>query len=183
MRPVQHHGGPAVRTHYQPGIFVLLIHLGRAAPVLPHPLDDVPNLLGDQGRVGPLEHQALLFGMFHMALILLKPLSRGNVRFIYAEPNKTNERTRFSWLLSVRLYSNNCSSYCGPFPDSKSGQKAAFSYQTLQLPTGKNTMLSVFLASVISGVSFALLSAILKSIMKPIFNIFPALSAGLYLAL
>ena len=115
--------------------------------------------------------------------VLLKLLSRGNVRFIYAEPNKTNERTRFSWLLPVRLYSNNCSSYCGPFPDNKSGQKAAFSYQTLQLPTGKNTMLSVFLASVISGVSFALLSAILKSIMKPIFNIFPALSAGLYLAL
>ena len=71
MRPVQHHGGPAVRTHHQPGIFVLLIHLGRAAPVLAHPLDDVPNLLGDQGRVGPLEHQALLFGMFHMALILV----------------------------------------------------------------------------------------------------------------
>ena len=31
MRSMQHHGGPTVRAHHQPGVFVLLLHLGGAA--------------------------------------------------------------------------------------------------------------------------------------------------------
>ena len=71
MRPMQHHGGPAVGAHHQPGVFVLLIHLGGASFVLPYSLNDVPNLLRDQGRVGSLKHQAFLFWMLYMPLVLV----------------------------------------------------------------------------------------------------------------
>lgn len=50
-------------------------------------------------------------------------------------------------------------------------------------PSGKNTMLSVFLASVMSGVCFTLLLAMLKSMIYPTFHIFPSFWTGKYLVL
>ena len=71
MRSMQHHGGPTVRAHHQPGVFVLLLHLGGAALVLAHPLDDVPDLPRHQRRVSPLKNQAFLPRMGNPALVLI----------------------------------------------------------------------------------------------------------------
>ena len=71
MHSMQHRCGSAVCTHYQPGVFVLLVHLGRAPPVLSHLLDDIPNLLRDPRWMVPLEHTAFLLRIFDMAFALI----------------------------------------------------------------------------------------------------------------
>ena len=71
VRPVQHHRGSAVRAHHQPGVLVLLVHLGGAAPVLPHPLDNIPDLLGHKRGMRPLKYQTFLSGVFHLPLVLV----------------------------------------------------------------------------------------------------------------
>ena len=39
--------------------------------VLPHPLYDVPDLLGNESGMGVLKHQTFFSGMFHPSLILI----------------------------------------------------------------------------------------------------------------
>ena len=69
--PVQHHIGAAVGAEHKTGILILFFHLRRAASVLPHPLHDVPDLLGNESGMGVLKHQTFFSGMFHPSLILI----------------------------------------------------------------------------------------------------------------
>ena len=39
--------------------------------VLPHPLYDVPDLLGNESGMGVLKHQTFFSGMFHPSLVLV----------------------------------------------------------------------------------------------------------------
>ncbi len=70
-RPMQDHCGTAVGADDEAGILVQFLHLCGALPVLPDPLDDIPNLPRDQRRMGPLKHQTLLPGMLHIPLVLV----------------------------------------------------------------------------------------------------------------
>ena len=71
MGAVEHHSTPAVGAHHQPGVLVLLVHLGRSPFVLAYPLDDIPDLMAHQGGVGIFQHHAFLPGMFHFPLVLV----------------------------------------------------------------------------------------------------------------
>ena len=71
MRPMKNHCGTAIGADDKAGILVEFLHLCGAFSVLPYPLDDVPNLLRDQRRMGPLKHQALLPEMLHIPLVLI----------------------------------------------------------------------------------------------------------------
>ena len=71
MCPVEHHCFATVGTNNKPGILVLLIHLCRSAFVLSYPLHDIPNLLGNDGRMRIFKHKAFLTRMFNFALVLV----------------------------------------------------------------------------------------------------------------
>ena len=71
MGTVEYHGTPAVGAHHQPGVLVLLVHLGRSPFVLAYPLDDIPDLTAHQGGVGIFQHHALFSGMFNFPLVLV----------------------------------------------------------------------------------------------------------------
>ena len=71
MCPVEYHYFPAVRADHKPGILVLLIHLRSAALVLPYPLYNIPDLFGNDGRMGIFKHQTFLTRMFNFALVLI----------------------------------------------------------------------------------------------------------------
>ena len=71
MGAVEHHGTPAVGAHHQPGILVLLVHLGRPPFVLAYLLDDIPDFPAHQGGVGVFQHHALFSGMFNFPLVLV----------------------------------------------------------------------------------------------------------------
>ena len=60
-----------VGTNNKPGILVLLIHLRPAALVLPHPLHNIPDLFGNDGRMRIFKHEAFLTRMFNFALVLV----------------------------------------------------------------------------------------------------------------
>ena len=71
MRPVEHHCFATIGTNYQSGILVLLIHLRSAALVFPHPLHNIPDLFGNDGRMRIFKHKAFLTRMFNFALVLI----------------------------------------------------------------------------------------------------------------
>ena len=71
MRPVEHHRFPAVRADHKSGILVLLIHLRSAALVFPHPLHNIPDLFGNDGRMRIFKHEAFLTRMLDFALVLI----------------------------------------------------------------------------------------------------------------
>ena len=68
---MQDHCGTAVGTDDEAGILVEFLQLCGAFPVLPDPLDDIPNLPRERRRMGPRKHQALLPGMLHIPLVLI----------------------------------------------------------------------------------------------------------------
>ena len=71
MCPVEHHCFATIGTDHKPGILVLLIHFCPAALVLPHPLYNIPNLFGNDGRMRIFKHEAFLTRMFNFALVLV----------------------------------------------------------------------------------------------------------------
>ena len=71
MRPVEYHCFAAISTNYQSGIFVLLIHLRSAALVFPHPLHNIPDLFGNDGRMRIFKHEAFFPWVFNFALVLI----------------------------------------------------------------------------------------------------------------
>ena len=73
MRPVEYHCFATIGTNYQSGILVLLIHLRPAALVLPHPLHNIPDLFGNDGRMRIFKHEAFFPWVFNFALVLIGP--------------------------------------------------------------------------------------------------------------
>ena len=71
MCPVEGHRLATVGTNNKPGILVLLIHLCGSAFVLSYPLHDIPNLLGNDGRMRIFKHEAFFPWVFHFALVLI----------------------------------------------------------------------------------------------------------------
>ena len=69
--PVQNHRGTAVGADHQPGVLVELLHFGRASPVLPHPLDNIPSLPVNDGLMAALNDHAFISGMLHTPLVLV----------------------------------------------------------------------------------------------------------------
>ena len=71
MRPVEHHRFPTVRADHKSGILVLLIHLRSAALVFPHPLHNIPNLFGNDGRMRIFKYETFFSWVLHLALVLI----------------------------------------------------------------------------------------------------------------
>ena len=71
MRPVEGHRLATVGTNNKPGILVLLIHLCGSAFVLSYPLHDIPNLLGNDGRMRIFKHEAFFPWVLNFTFVLI----------------------------------------------------------------------------------------------------------------